>query len=131
MQEFSTKYWQSELIQQHTKKIIPHDQFSFNQVWKDGSTYVNWSMLYNIQTKGKTGTIWSSQSMQKKPLIKSNTLFLFFIFLLFICAYKAWLISPPCPHPLPYHPLRPLPTPPSIPSRNYFALISTFVVERV
>jgi hypothetical protein len=25
----------------------------------------------------------------------------FFIFLLlFICAYKAWFISPPCPHPL-------------------------------
>jgi hypothetical protein len=58
----------------------------------------------------------------------------FFIFLLlFICAYKAWFISPPCPHPLPYHPLHPLPHPPtpSIPSRNYFALISNFVVERV
>jgi hypothetical protein len=27
--------------------------------------------------------------------------FLFFIIvLLFICAYKAWVISPPCPHPL-------------------------------
>jgi hypothetical protein len=55
----------------------------------------------------------------------------FFFLLLFICAYKAWVISPPCPHPLPYHPLRPLPLPPSIPSRNYFALISNFVVERV
>jgi hypothetical protein len=56
-----------------------------------------------------------------------------FIYLLFICAYKAWVISPPCPHPLPYHPLHPLPLPPtpSIPSRNYFALISNFVVERV
>jgi hypothetical protein len=55
------------------------------------------------------------------------------IVLLFICAYKAWVISPPCPHPLPYHPLHPLPLPPtpSIPSRNYFALISNFVVERV
>jgi hypothetical protein len=29
----------------------------------------------------------------------------FFFLLLFICAYKAWFISPPCPHPLPYHPL--------------------------
>jgi hypothetical protein len=29
-------------------------------------------------------------------------------FFLFICAYKAWVISPPCPHPLPYHPLRPV-----------------------
>jgi hypothetical protein len=59
--------------------------------------------------------------------------FNFFIVLLFICAYKAWVISPPCSHPLPYHPLRPLPLPPtpSIPSRNYFALISNFVVERV
>jgi hypothetical protein len=56
-----------------------------------------------------------------------------FFLLLFICAYKAWFISPPCPHPLPYHPLHPLPLPPnpSIPSRNYFALISNFVVERV
>jgi hypothetical protein len=46
----------------------------------------------------------------------------FFFFLLFICAYKAWVISPPCPHPLPYHLLRPLPLlpTPSIPSRNYF-----------
>jgi hypothetical protein len=25
---------------------------------------------------------------------------LFFFLLLFICAYKAWFISPPCPHPL-------------------------------
>jgi hypothetical protein len=29
-------------------------------------------------------------------------IYLFFIFLLlFIGAYKAWFISPPCPHPLP------------------------------
>jgi hypothetical protein len=26
--------------------------------------------------------------------------FFFFIVLLFICAYKAWVISPPCPHSL-------------------------------
>jgi hypothetical protein len=57
----------------------------------------------------------------------------FFIVLLFICANKAWVISAPCPHPLPYHPLHPLPLPtsPSIPSRNYLALISNFVEERV
>jgi hypothetical protein len=57
----------------------------------------------------------------------------FFIVLLFIYAYKAWVISPPCPHLLPYHPLHPLPLPltPSIPGRNYFALISNFVEERV
>jgi hypothetical protein len=36
--------------------------------------------------------------------------FFFSIFLLlFICAYKAGFISPPCTHPLPYHPLCPLP----------------------
>jgi hypothetical protein len=60
-------------------------------------------------------------------------LFFFLFLLLFICAYKARFISPPCSHPLPYHPLLPLPLPPtpSIPSRNYFALISNFVVERV
>jgi hypothetical protein len=56
-----------------------------------------------------------------------------FIYFLFICAYYVWVISPPFPHPLPYHPLYPLPLspPPSRPSRNYFALISNFVEERV
>jgi hypothetical protein len=39
--------------------------------------------------------------------------YFFFIFLLlFIFTYKVWFISPPCPHPLPYHPLCPLPLPP-------------------
>jgi hypothetical protein len=58
---------------------------------------------------------------------------IFFIVLLFICAYNTWVISPPCPHPLSYHPLRPLSLPPTplIPGRNYFALISNFVEERV
>jgi hypothetical protein len=52
----------------------------------------------------------------------SLCLFFFFFLLLFICAYKALFISPPCPHPLPYHPLHnlPLSPTPSIPSRNYF-----------
>jgi hypothetical protein len=60
-------------------------------------------------------------------------LFTFFIVLLFMCAYKAWVISPPYTHPLPYHPFHPLPVPPipSIPSRNYFTLISNFVEERI
>jgi hypothetical protein len=51
-------------------------------------------------------------------------LFLFFIVLLFICAYKAWVISPPCPHPLPYHLLRPLPipTPPQYPAETVLPL---------
>jgi hypothetical protein len=35
-----------------------------------------------------------------------TSLFYFIFFLLFICAYKAWVISPPCPHPFPYHPVR-------------------------
>jgi hypothetical protein len=72
--------------------------------------------------------------MRDRHLNKNKKPFSFFFFiflLLFICAYKAWFISPPCPHPLPYHPLHPLLLPPSIPSRNYFALISNFVVERV
>jgi hypothetical protein len=63
---------------------------------------------------------------------KSFIIYLFIV-LLFICAYNAWVISPPCPHSLPYHPFCPLPLPttPSIPGRNYFALISNFVEERV
>jgi hypothetical protein len=38
--------------------------------------------------------------------------FFFLFLLLFTCVYKAWFISPPCPHPLPYHPLCLLPLPP-------------------
>jgi hypothetical protein len=50
-------------------------------------------------------------------------IFIFFIFLLlFICAYKAWFISPPCPHPLPYHPLHPLPLPPQYPAETILPL---------
>jgi hypothetical protein len=49
--------------------------------------------------------------------------FFFFIFLLlFICAYKAWFISPPCPHPLPYHPLHPLLLPPQYPAETILPL---------
>jgi hypothetical protein len=70
-------------------------------------------------------------------LAKSDTgsfiyLFIFIYFLLFICAYNAWVISFLCPHPsFTTHPPPPLPPTPSIPSRNYFALISNFVKERV
>jgi hypothetical protein len=45
-----------------------------------------------------------------------------FIILLFICAYKAWVISPPCPHPLPYHPLCPLPLPAPYPAETILPL---------
>jgi hypothetical protein len=62
-----------------------------------------------------------------------QTFFFYLLFFLFTCAYNAWVISPPCPHPHPYHPLCPLPLPHtlSVPSRNYFAHISNFVEERV
>jgi hypothetical protein len=56
--------------------------------------------------------------------------YLFKKFLLFICAYDLWVISPPFPRfPSPY----PLPLLPTLwlPSRNYFALIFNFVEERV
>jgi hypothetical protein len=46
-------------------------------------------------------------------LLKLYFLNYFLIVLLFICAYKAWVISPPCPHPLPYHPPHPLPLTPT------------------
>jgi hypothetical protein len=51
---------------------------------------------------------------------------------IFICAYNAWFISSPLPHPFPYpHTnLLPLPCTPLLPGRNYFALISNFVVAR-
>jgi hypothetical protein len=45
---------------------------------------------------------------------------LLFIYLLFICAYNAWVISPPCPHPLPYHPSCPLPLPPQYSAETIF-----------
>jgi hypothetical protein len=62
-----------------------------------------------------------------------NHILFYFIVLLFICAYNTWVISSPCPHPLPYHPLHLLPLSPipSIPSRNYFALISNVVEDRI
>jgi hypothetical protein len=60
---------------------------------------------------------------------KSSEWLIFFIVLLFISAYKAWVISLICPHPLPYHPLHPVPLPPtpSIPRRNYLALIANLL----
>jgi hypothetical protein len=80
----------------------------------------------------KTRSVWSLIEMLP-VVIGFIYLFIFIFLLLFICAYKAWVISPPCPHPLSYHPLRPLSLPPTplIPGRNYFALISNFVEERV
>jgi hypothetical protein len=50
-----------------------------------------------------------------------NIVFSFIFLLLFICAYKDWFISLHCPHPLPYHPLRPLP-PPQYPAETILPL---------
>jgi hypothetical protein len=58
--------------------------------------------------------------------LEVNLMVFFFNFILFICAYNVWVLSPPFPLP------PPLPLPyPSLPGRNYFALISNFVEERV
>jgi hypothetical protein len=67
-------------------------------------------------------------------LIATNFLLFIYLFILFICACNVWVISSPFPHPFPsLHPLRPPSSPPipSLPSRNYFALISNFVEQRV
>jgi hypothetical protein len=47
-----------------------------------------------------------------KKIYQGKFLSFFFIVLLFLCVYKAWVISPPCPLPLPNHPLHPLLLPP-------------------
>jgi hypothetical protein len=53
-------------------------------------------------------------------------------FFLFICAYNVWVLSRsfPLPPPLPSRSF-PYPPIPSLPGRNYFALNSSFVEERV
>jgi hypothetical protein len=58
-----------------------------------------------LRSSNEEGGINSIGVLLKGKGIMSE-LCLFFIFffiflLLFICAYKAWFISPPCPHPLP------------------------------
>jgi hypothetical protein len=73
---------------------------------------------------------WSARVLHSNT---SHIVFFSLFFIIFICAYNVWVISPPFPLPsllplpcsLPYHPN------PSLPGRNYFALISTFVEERV
>jgi hypothetical protein len=61
---------------------------------------LNWAALLTLQL---------ASSREREAI------FFFLIVLLFICAYEAWVISPPCPHPLPYHPLHPLPPSPPLP----------------
>jgi hypothetical protein len=67
--------------------------------------------------------------IKNKPWV---TFFLIYFFLLFICAYNVWVISSPFLPPPPFTPAPSLFQPtPSLPGRNYFALISDFVEERV
>jgi hypothetical protein len=56
----------------------------------------------------------------------------FYCFIIHMCIQGLGHFSPlPPPPPLPPTPPLPLPPTHSIPGRNYFALISNFVVERV
>jgi hypothetical protein len=68
-------------------------------------------------------------------IIKNNNIFFcyFLFFILYLCAYNVWVISPPFPQLPPLHTLPLLVLPPtfSLPGRNYFALISNFVEERL
>jgi hypothetical protein len=70
---------------------------------------------------------WHDQSiylLSKSRVQSKYFFFLIFIVLLFICAYNSWVISPPCPHPLPYHPHHPLPLlpPPRYPAETILPL---------
>jgi hypothetical protein len=89
---------------------------------------------YNIlrQTRSEASTVgrWAEQGQGRSSTVQiGHSLYIFilfyfiFIVLLFICAYKAWVISPPCPYPLPYHPLRPLPLPRLILLELTFSLV--------
>jgi hypothetical protein len=61
----------------------------------------------------------------------TSLFFIFYFLILFICAYNVWVISPPFPPPPPLILPHPLPPTPSLPGRNYFALISIFVEESI
>jgi hypothetical protein len=66
------------------------------------------------------------------PTIIVLEFFMFFSFIIHMCIQGLRHFSPlPAPPPLPPTLTPPSPLTPSIPSRNYFALISNFVVERV
>jgi hypothetical protein len=85
----------------------------FPQVQPSRHSEATVTMVQRGKTNAQTGSCLCIIHMvlvrQNARIIGSWRLpprFFFFIFLLlFICAYKAWFISPPCPHPLPYHPL--------------------------
>jgi hypothetical protein len=101
------KYWMQGLMQSscYIREIV--------QV-----RMIEWSICIGNEDLHRAmgwGLGWTGFQL-KSPLILLNLVWLaielFKKILLFIRAYKAWVISPPCPHPLPYHPLRPLPLPP-------------------
>jgi hypothetical protein len=80
--------------------------------WEASNTLcsTNGSPLFRYSVfEGVANSIINSFSREEGTRWVQNHIF---FLLLFICAYKAWVISPPCPHPLPYHPLHPLPLPP-------------------
>jgi hypothetical protein len=93
--------------------------------------YANYSSMNLILKLYSILTV--SETEQNTDSFFFLNFYLFIYLLLFVCAYNAWVISPPSPKPLPYHPLhrRPFPPTSSILGRNYFALISNFVEERV
>jgi hypothetical protein len=75
------------------------------------------------------GKDWSDVSIVE-PRNAWAIVFFYFSFIIHMCIQGLDHFSPlPPPPPLP--PIPPPPSPPPIPSRNYFALISNFVVERV
>jgi hypothetical protein len=63
---------------------------SINVNW---TLMVSWALFWALEIQGRA----------RDKVSRAHILF---------CAYKAWVISPSSPHPLPYHPLRPLPLPP-------------------
>jgi hypothetical protein len=62
--------------------------------------------IREVQTDGNDGSSETLQGLQFQDLdswsqwhsTSGKLFFLIFIFLLFICAYNAWVISAPCPH---------------------------------
>jgi hypothetical protein len=98
-----SRWW----LEGRIRKCVSFFFFRWTNCWR-------WTIFYfhtfwNI-------TIKQLENWNPFKILKLRTFFIlfyfFFIILLFICAYKAWVISPPCHHPLPYHPLCPLPLPP-------------------
>jgi hypothetical protein len=92
----------------------------------------SWSLYHLPKQCHQLGTKYSTyESLEGTSHLNHNTLFFNFYFI-HMCIHLGHFSSLPSPSPPPSHP-HPLPlTPtPSLPSRNYFALISNFVEERI